>query len=396
MNVRFQRVRNVAGIVALAAVATAASLGVAEFAVRAFNVGPRILVLNHGNYRLSGDLILRYELAPGSPDGDTVISSGGLRDREFSVAKPPRTFRIACIGDSITYGFGLAAADSYPKQLEKLLNAYCADSSLRFEVMNFGVPGYNLREIAENLKVKVLKYDPDLVIYGYCLNDPQDVSLEFLKLLPYLTDAGKKFVCPPATDGFWATHSRLWRLAVYAVRRSTTQGRTVRFSRVNAQADPENLAMRESADVSYFKMLHAEPEGRRNLDDALDAMAAACAAKRVPVCVFVFPVMKDLDSYPLTDVHRQVAELCRARSFHAYDLEESMRTYQHRLHSQEYLDELHPAAPTDHYVAMAMLSMLLQDSMLPRITPAEAMRRLRGGAEEDQRLGRLAHFLPAS
>ena len=93
MNVRFQRVRNVAGIVALAAVATAASLGVAEIAVRAFNVGPRILVLNHGNYRLSGDLILRYELAPGSPDGDTVISSGGLRDREFSVAKPPRTFR---------------------------------------------------------------------------------------------------------------------------------------------------------------------------------------------------------------------------------------------------------------------------------------------------------------
>ena len=103
MNVRFQRVRNVAGIVALAAVATAASLGVAEFAVRAFNVGPRILVLNHGNYRLSGDLILRYELAPGSPDGDTVISRGGLRDREFSVAKPPRTFRIACIGTQFNH-----------------------------------------------------------------------------------------------------------------------------------------------------------------------------------------------------------------------------------------------------------------------------------------------------
>lgn len=396
MKEHVQRVRHWAGVVALAAVATAVSLGLVEVAVRVFNVGPNILAVNHGNYRLSSDLILRYELAPGSPDGHTVISSGGLRDREFPVVKPPRTFRIACIGDSITYGFGIDAADSFPKRLEYLLNTYGAGPTQRFEVMNFGVPGYNLKEIAENLKVKVMKYNPDLVIYGYCLNDPQDVSLEFLTLLPHLTDAGREFVYPQKTAGFLVAHSRLWRLAVYAIRRLTVQGRTINYVRVNGFADPENRAIRDSTDVSYYAKLHTDPEGRRNLENSLSAMASTCAAKHVPVCVFVFPVMENLDSYPLAEVHRQVTELCRERSLHAYDLVESLHAYQHRIHSQEYLDELHPTAPTDHYVAAVMLSMLLQDSMLPGVTPAEIVRRLLGGIEEDQNLGRLAHLLPAS
>ena len=54
-----------------------------------------------------------------------------------SAAEP---IRVACIGDSITYGFGLAdrAAESYPAQLQRLLNE-CFPGG--YEVRNFGNSG---------------------------------------------------------------------------------------------------------------------------------------------------------------------------------------------------------------------------------------------------------------
>ena len=152
------RAKRLAAGVGLAAATTAFSLGLAEAAVRIFNLGPQIAAVNHGSFRLSDNPVLRYELAPGAPDGDTVLNRDGMRDREFPLAKPPGTFRIACIGDSITFGFGIDhPADTYPQRLESLLNSYCGSSSQRFEVLNFGVPGYNLKEIAENVQIKIQK-----------------------------------------------------------------------------------------------------------------------------------------------------------------------------------------------------------------------------------------------
>ena len=44
--------------------------------------------------------------------------------------------RVACVGDGVTYGLGLAdrEAQSYPRFFQKLLGE-------RFETRNFGVPG---------------------------------------------------------------------------------------------------------------------------------------------------------------------------------------------------------------------------------------------------------------
>lgn len=385
------RTRHLGGAFLLAAASTAFGLGLAEIEVRTLDVGPHILALNHGIFRLSDDPRLRYELAPNATDGETTISSAGLRDREFSLAKPPGVFRIACIGDSITFGFGLPAADSYPKRLENLLNACCAATNQHYEVMNFGVPGYNLKEIAETLRSRVPKYKPDLVVYGYCLNDPQECSLEFLKLLAHLTQAGREFVAPTKAHDFLMEHSRLWRLAVYAVHRATEQGRITGGGEqtVMASADPGINAIRHSETAAYFAELHAGDAGRQNLENSLDAMAAAASAERVPVCVFVFPVLDHLDDYPLADVHRQVVEACRQRALHAFDLLESIRTFQHAESGPAYLDALHPAALADDFAAEVMLAQLVRDHLLPGVDSSDAMRRLYAATADDPRLERL-------
>ena len=382
------------GAVCLSILTTLLCLGLAEAAVRVLDIGPKIMAVNHGNYRLSENLQLRYELAPGTPDGETVINSRGMRDREFSTVKPDGTFRIACIGDSVTYGFGIdPSTNSYPKRLETLLNTFCSNSQTRFEVLNFGVPGYDAAEIVETAKQKVLPFQPDLVLYGYCLNDPQETSLEFLKILAEMTNAQRHYYSSQ-THSFLMKHSRVFRLASYILHRSAPQGKAV-GDHVFARADPENAALQSHNYASYFSALHEGGDGRRNLERSLDNLAAACAKSHVPVCVFIFPVTNNLDPYPLAETHRLIAELCEKRAFRVHDLLEDFRAYQRQENRGIYFDYLHPDTPGAQYTATAILSFLLQDSMLPTVDPQEVKLRLPEGTEEDRKFAQLAQLLPA-
>ena len=95
----------------------------------------------------------------------TTLNSDGFRGINYSLEKPKNTTRIAIIGDSFTFGFGIKnTSDTYPKVLETLLNN---NSNQKYEVMNFGMSGANILDIYWILKYKVLKYNPDIVMYGY-------------------------------------------------------------------------------------------------------------------------------------------------------------------------------------------------------------------------------------
>jgi len=96
------------------------------------------------------------------------INSHGFRDREFSSMKPLNKVRILAMGDSFTYGWGVSLEDTWPKNLENLLNL---NSRKRFEVLNLGVPGYDIWNIANLLVKKALNLNPDLVIISFIEND---------------------------------------------------------------------------------------------------------------------------------------------------------------------------------------------------------------------------------
>jgi lysophospholipase L1-like esterase len=100
------------------------------------------------------------------------INSNGFRDREYLVKETNNTFRIISLGDSFTFGFGIQLNETYSKVLEKKLNS---NSSKKFEVLNFGVPGYNLEQKIEFFKEKGLKYDPDMILLQYLSDDILEV-----------------------------------------------------------------------------------------------------------------------------------------------------------------------------------------------------------------------------
>lgn len=97
------------------------------------------------------------------------INSHGFRDFEYNIKKNDDIFRIIIIGDSTTYGYGVQIEDTYPKQLEKLLNTKFINN--KFEVLNMGHVGFNLIDYYNLLNEKGIKFEPDIIIFGVMRND---------------------------------------------------------------------------------------------------------------------------------------------------------------------------------------------------------------------------------
>ena len=78
-------------------------------------------------------------------------------------------FVILAVGESTTYGLHVGLEQSYPKQLERLLNERFGDT--RFIVKNVGFPSQTSTSILRNIDSQMLRYKPDLVISLIGAND---------------------------------------------------------------------------------------------------------------------------------------------------------------------------------------------------------------------------------
>ncbi|OIN89639.1 hypothetical protein AUJ59_00955 [Candidatus Beckwithbacteria bacterium CG1_02_47_37] len=97
-------------------------------------------------------------------------NSLGFRDREHSFDKPEDTYRILILGDSIAYGQMVEFKDIFPVRLEEKLNETGGQA---VEVINMSLMGWNTVEQLQVLTVYGLRFQPDLVVIGFYLNDPQ-------------------------------------------------------------------------------------------------------------------------------------------------------------------------------------------------------------------------------
>ncbi len=70
-------------------------------------------------------------------------------------------YTILCVGDSVTFGIGAPRTQSYPAQLERLLNA--KESERTYTVINRGRPGQNTAQLVETLEGDIREVEPDIV-----------------------------------------------------------------------------------------------------------------------------------------------------------------------------------------------------------------------------------------
>ena len=84
------------------------------------------------------------------------INRNGWRDRERDPGRRPGTTRVLALGDSFTFGAGVASGERFTD---------IAESRLRdVEILNLGVPGYGLDQMLLALVADGLRYRPDAAV----------------------------------------------------------------------------------------------------------------------------------------------------------------------------------------------------------------------------------------
>lgn len=120
-----------------------------------------------GSYRYDKDLGWKHTpgfsatFSWGHRDTREIINKDGFRDNEYDKNKKANVKRIAIIGCSRTYGYGVNSEDTYAKFLEKKLNE---QGKQIYEVINFGVNGYGVDQMFLNYLKNVRAFNPDIVI----------------------------------------------------------------------------------------------------------------------------------------------------------------------------------------------------------------------------------------
>lgn len=99
----------------------------------------------------------------------------GMRDLPTSREKPPGVHRIGLFGDSFVEGSRIPLEKTLAKTLERLLNSTTRDGTA-YQVLNFGVDGYNT--VQESLFYQEVgrTFDLDLVILMLYINDIEDIE----------------------------------------------------------------------------------------------------------------------------------------------------------------------------------------------------------------------------
>ncbi len=113
------------------------------------------------------------ELVPGSRNdgfagGAVRVNSLGFRGEEFSEAATPGVTRVLAIGDSVTFGYGVAEEATFHHVARARLDA---SGHAPVEFVNAGLPSAGLPYIVHGTRRRCGRLDADVVLASVVLND---------------------------------------------------------------------------------------------------------------------------------------------------------------------------------------------------------------------------------
>jgi lysophospholipase L1-like esterase len=208
-----------------------------------------------------------------------TINARGLRGPDFTIPKPTGTTRILNLGDSIAFGWEVPYEDTYGVKLAHLLQ----DSGWDIEVINAGVPAWNLESERNFLQQEGLAYQPDLVILDITLvND--------------IYGAGPSISEKQTVTQWLRDHTYFWPFL-------TIQARFL----LSRQRGPEAIPVLNppTEAEAYFPTRPESPVWDEFWAE-IDKMATACQAQDVPFIIIVFPTAFQLNSANHSRVPQEV------------------------------------------------------------------------------------------
>jgi len=230
-------------------------------------------------------------------DVEVTINARGLRNRETPYEKPAGVFRILCVGDSVTFGWGVPQERTYASRLEALLDGG-ADGK-RVEVINGGVGGYNTTQEAAFLRTEGVKYAPDLILLFFAMNDAVEALQPFRPL--------EAQASPESLDP-----GLLWRARMIPVMVSSRFLPSL-FGFCDYVSMPR---------VDYVGAFRTEGQpGWKACQEGILDMVRTARSIQADTVVFMLPAMQNLDAtYPFGPIHDSVRQFCARHGIPFYDL----------------------------------------------------------------------------
>lgn len=281
---------------------------------------------------------LGWRLVPGARDdwmGVPVrINAQGLRGPERALEKPPGTRRVLFLGDSVVFGTFLERDElAIPARAEDVLGSAlpCA-----VECINAGVGGYAPWQQRLFLAGELARYEPDLVVLVFVLNDVSEPT--------GLQRFGGRGL------GFQLEHTLRPGLLRWLRGSALAHFARELGARIEYGADPRlGAAARE--ELSVYELL-LDPNSERVQAawrfalEELDGIARWCAERGIPLLIAVSPYTIQLERAELAAPQWILERFCGRRSIHFLDLAPPLRAIlQERGWSDRelFVDALHPS-----------------------------------------------------
>jgi lysophospholipase L1-like esterase len=321
------------------------------------------------------DSPILYDLNPAHPE----INSQGVRGDEVPIPKPEGTFRILVLGDSIAYGKNVSKNEAFPHRLGELLREQLGAA----DVVNAGVSGYTAYNELQYYLTKGRKFQPDIVMVAFCMNDVVDPRLHWRGYtkraivaipdeaipnreygLSYVLPALQKVEAEKAAYESWGEYSEVLGFLGTHLRKLFHHSAG---SDTNARAGIPTYITAEE-DLSIQVLLDDNSPEWRWLTSIYDQLNNAVRADHAKLAIVIFPLSYQLDKdYPFLP-QDHLAEYCRKNSIFCIDLLPAFRR-----HAKDELffpkDVWHPTA-YGHDLSAQEIYRALSDAQLLR-TPHE-------------------------
>jgi lysophospholipase L1-like esterase len=225
-------------------------------------------------------------------------NSKGWRDYEYAYEKKEGVFRIVVLGDSVLNAHGVPQEDVWAKVLEKELNE--RDPG-HFEVIMLSLGALNTTHEAHLLEVEGVKYDPDLVLVGYILNDPAGLPVKTRAKLSSLDNIKLFFKQSSLLLHSWMLLKQTaWQVMDWNLR-------LTRRGIKNIQTDE-------------YTAIHNDEKKWQGVVNGFRKISRIAAERDIPGVVVIFPLLHKFTQYPWMEVHAKVAEEAKSEGLVAFDL----------------------------------------------------------------------------
>jgi hypothetical protein len=116
------------------------------------------------------DFEIRKQIVAPLYEGVTwEVNEDGFRGQRVTAEKTLNSKRLLFLGSSVTFGWGVSAEKAFPELVRKGLEEALPGSA--FETLNAGVPGYSSYQGLRYLKTIFSRYEPDVVVAEFGIND---------------------------------------------------------------------------------------------------------------------------------------------------------------------------------------------------------------------------------